>query len=152
MYIHLLLLCTLLVLYYCFITLVPKKKIVSYFTPPPAKFFQLPRPPIIPNPPIIRYSRVAVVLAKTRICADFTEQVNNIALKLGGFNISYLRIYSKIYTVFKKTFRFDLIFRAFFLHYLFFFIQGNLFLSYFRSIFHFYTPWNLAISNISFQL
>ena len=95
---------------------------------------------------------VAVVLAKTRICADFTEQVNNIALKLGGFNISYLRIYSKIYTVFKKTFRFNLIFRAFFLHYLFFFIQGNLFLSYFRSIFHFYTPWNLAISNISFQL
>ena len=141
MYIHLLLLCTLLVLYYFFITLVPKK-IVSYFTPPPpGQILPTPRPPIIPNPPINRYSRVAVVLAKTRICADCTEQVNHIALKLGGFNISYLRIYSKIYTVFKKTFRFNLIFRAFFFYIICSFLyRENLFLSYFRSIFHFYTP------------
>ena len=74
---------------------------------------------------------VAVVLAKTRICADCTEQANNIALKLGGFNINYLRIYSKIYTVFKKTSRFN--FSCFFsLHFLFFFIQGKLILELFQ--------------------
>ena len=54
------------VLYYFFVSLLHwyQKKIVSFFTPPPPPpplllvFGEMSNPSIIPNPPIIRYSRV----------------------------------------------------------------------------------------------